>query len=78
MDYFVYLYISPVRCGYNYLHLTPEETCALSYGVDFTQGFLVVMSNSFVTPSTVAHQAPPCPWDSRGMNTGVDCYFLLQ
>ena len=20
----------------------------------------------------------PCPWDSPGKNTGVDCYFLLQ
>ena len=21
---------------------------------------------------------PPCPWDSPGKNTGVDCHFLLQ
>ena len=31
----------------------------------------------FVTPWTVAHQAP-CPWDSPGKNTGVGCQFLLQ
>ena len=37
-----------------------------------------VISISFVTPSTVAHQTPPCPWDSPGMNTGVGCHFLLQ
>ena len=31
----------------------------------------------FVTPWTVAHQAP-CPGDSPGKNTGVGCHFLLQ
>ena len=25
-----------------------------------------------------AHQAPPCPWDSPGKNTGVGCHCLLQ
>ena len=25
-----------------------------------------------------AHQAPCCPWDSPGKNTGVGCHFLLQ
>ena len=30
------------------------------------------------TPETAAHQAPPCPWDSPGKNTGVGCHFLLQ
>ena len=24
-----------------------------------------------VTPEMAAHQAPPCPWDSPGKNTGV-------
>ena len=32
----------------------------------------------FVTPWTVVHQAPLCPWDSPGKNTGVGCHFLLQ
>ena len=36
-----------------------------------------VVSNSFLTPWTVAHQAP-LPWDSPGKNTGVGCHFLLQ
>ena len=31
----------------------------------------------FVTPGTVACQAPH-PWDSPGKNTGVGCHFLLQ
>ena len=26
---------------------------------------------------TVAYQAPLCPWDSSGKNTGVGCHFLL-
>ena len=30
-----------------------------------------------MTPWTAARQAP-CPWDSPGKNTGVDCHFLLQ
>ena len=30
------------------------------------------------TPETAAHQAPPCPWDSPGKNTGVGCHLLLQ
>ena len=32
--------------------------------------------NSFVTPWTVAHQAPLS--DFPGKNIGVGCYFLLQ
>ena len=31
----------------------------------------------FVTPCTVASQAP-CPWNSPGKNTGVGCHALLQ
>ena len=36
-----------------------------------------VLSNSFVTPWTVALQ-PLCAWDSPGKNTGVGCHALLQ
>ena len=36
-----------------------------------------VMSDSFSTPKTVAHQAP-CPWNFPGKNTGVGCHFLLR
>ena len=32
----------------------------------------------FVTLWTVACQAPLCPWDSPGKNTGVGCCALLQ
>ena len=32
----------------------------------------------FATPWTGAHQAPLCPWDSLGKNTGVGCHALLQ
>ena len=39
---------------------------------------LSVMPNSFVTSWTVAHQAPLCPWDFPGKNTGMGCHFLLQ
>ena len=30
-----------------------------------------VMSDSFATPWTVAHQAPLYPWDSPGKDTGL-------
>ena len=36
-----------------------------------------VMSSS-VTPWTISCQAPLCPWDSPGKNTGVGCHVLLQ
>ena len=36
-----------------------------------------VMSDSFATPKTVAHQTPR-PWNFPGKNTGVGCHFLLQ
>ena len=35
------------------------------------------MSDS-VTPWAIARQAPLCPWDSPGKNTGVGCLALLQ
>ena len=36
-----------------------------------------VMSNSFVTPQSVAHQGL-CPRDLPDKNTGVVCHLLLQ
>ena len=36
------------------------------------------MSNSFATTWTLAYQAPLCPWDFPGKNTGVGCHFLLH
>ena len=36
-----------------------------------------VVSDSFVTPWTVTHQAP-LSWDFPGKNTRVGCHFLLQ
>ena len=30
-----------------------------------------------VTPWTMAHQAPLCPWNSPGKNPRVGCHFLL-
>ena len=36
---------------------------------------LSVVSSSFVTPWTVASQAP---WEFPGKNTGMGCHFLLQ
>ena len=38
---------------------------------------LVTQSCLFVTPWTVAHQAP-LSWNSPGNNTGVGCHSLLQ
>ena len=35
------------------------------------------MSNS-VQPHRQQSTRLPCPWDSPGKNTGVDCHFLLQ
>ena len=32
----------------------------------------------FATLWDLAPQAPPCPWNSPGKSTGVDCHFLLQ
>ena len=36
-----------------------------------------IMSNSFVTPWTIAHQSP-LSWDFTGNNIGVDCHALLH
>ena len=36
------------------------------------------MSNSFVTPWTVAPLRLLCPWDFPDKNIGVGCHFLLQ
>ena len=46
----------------------PDESESVSHSV----------GSDSVTPWTVARQAPPCPWNSPGKNTGVGCYFLLQ
>ena len=35
------------------------------------------MSDSLVTPETVACQVP-LSWNFRGKNTAADCHFLLQ
>ena len=41
-------------------------------------GDLVTQScRLFATPWTLVHQAPLCPWDSPGRNTGVGCHVLL-
>ena len=47
--------------------------------------FLVtkLLSDSFVTPGTVACQSTEgcrllCPWDSPDKNTGMGCHFLFQ
>ena len=36
-----------------------------------------VVSNSFATLWTIAHQAA-CPWDLPGQSTGMGCHFLIQ
>ena len=36
------------------------------------------MSEFFVTPWTVPHQAPLCPWDFPGKKAGVGSHVLLQ
>ena len=36
-----------------------------------------VVSDSMI-PWTVPNQAPLCPWDFPGKNTGMGCHFLLQ
>ena len=32
----------------------------------------------FATPWTIAYQAPLCPWNSPGKDTGMGYYFLPQ
>ena len=57
----VYTYI-----GFPFLLLWTKKVPYLLFGHQ-------VMSNSFVTPWTVARQAP-----LAGKNAGVGCHFLLQ
>ena len=38
----------------------------------------LVTSDSFATPWTIAHQAPLCPLNFSGKDTGGGCHFLLQ
>ena len=40
--------------------------------------YLLSLVQVFVTPWTVAHQAPFCTWNSPGKNTGVSSHSLLQ
>ena len=56
--------------------------CLSFWGLRHTLSLLfllshLVLSNSFVTPWTVAHQAP-LPMGFPGKNLGVGCHFLLQ
>ena len=44
---------------------------------EISQSSCSVMSNS-LQPHELQHASPPCPWDSSGKNTRVDCHFLLQ
>ena len=47
------------------------------YIFTYTADFFSDYSPSGLNTS-VAHQAPLCPWDFRGKNIGVGCHFLLQ
>ena len=51
-----------------------EFVCFLAYSV--------IAAASVVSDSVWPHRRQPtrlpCPWDSPGKNTGVDCHFLLQ
>ena len=43
---------------------------SISYNMDYIQDYLQL----FATSQTTAHEAPLCPWNSSGKNTGVGCY----
>ena len=45
--------------------------------ISFSNFSRSVLSNSFMTPWTVAHKAP-LSWNSPGKNTGVGCHALIQ
>ena len=54
---------------------------SLRWRICFSVWLVGLVSKScptLVTPGTVVLQAPLCPWDSPGKNTGVGCCFLLQ
>ena len=43
---------------------------------------MLLLSHFSLSDSVQPHRRQPtrlpCPWDSPGKNTGVDCHFLLQ
>ena len=46
--------------------------------ITFGGGLVSKSCPTLETPWTIAHQAPLCPRDFPGKNTGVGCHFLLQ
>ena len=69
------LWIFEMWCGGRFFHSVCQ--ILVLFHAQILLFSISVMSDSFVTPWTVAHQAP-CPWDFPGKNTGVGCHFLLQ
>ena len=49
----------------------------LTLAIEFSFQAVTVVPDCFVTPWTVAHQAP-LSMDFLGKNTGIGCHFLLQ
>ena len=49
----------------------------LTFAIEFLFQAVTVVSDSFVIPWAVAHQAP-LSMDFLGKNTGVGCHFLFQ
>ena len=49
----------------------------LTFAIEFLFQAVTVVSDSFVIPWTVAHQAPPS-MDFLGKSTGMGCHFLFQ
>ena len=49
----------------------------LTFAIEFLFQAVTVVSDSFVIPWAVAHQAP-LSMDFLGKSTGTDCHFLLQ
>ena len=62
--------------------ITPErELCQILQNIIATFQNAVLshsVSDSFMTPWTVACARLVCPWNFPGKNTGVGCHFLLQ
>ena len=44
----------------------------------FPTGFTLFCACGLVVTLWTVAQQGPCPWDSPGKNTGVDCHFLFQ
>ena len=70
-------YMLKISCMAESLCCSPEMVTAL-----FVSSMCMLSRFShvqlFVTPWTTVHQAPLCPWNSPGKNTGVGCHALLQ